>query len=75
MKFPFCKKGNFSLFIKIIVNFILYFIIVILGIYLLTIVGVLFELILKDLWEFIIKNIDTIGQILNLILGPNKESE
>ena len=75
MKFPFCKKGNFSLFIKIIVNFILYFIIVILGIYLLAIVEALFELILKDLWEFIIKNIDTIGQILNLILGPNKESE
>ena len=75
MKFPCCNKGNFSLFIKIIVNFILYFIIVILGIYLLAIVEALFELILKDLWEFIIKNIDTIGQILNLILGPNKESE
>ena len=68
IKFPFCKKGNFSLFLKIIINFILYFIILILAIYLLAVVEVLYKLIIAELWDFMINNLDLLGLVLQYLL-------
>ena len=75
LKFPGCQKGNFSLFIKFILNFVLYFMMFYLGSLLLLSVYQLFMLIIKDLWEFLIQNIDKIGLLMAMILNPKIKSE
>ena len=74
LKFPGCQKGNFSLFIKFILNFVLYFMMFYLGSLLLLSVYQLFMLIIKDLWEFLIQNIDKIGLLMAMILNPKIKS-
>ena len=68
MKFPCCNKGNFSLFIKIIVNFILYFIIVILGIFILIYVAGLAIKYIAPIVQLMIEHLDIVGIILNEFL-------
>ena len=64
MKFPCCKKGNFSLFLKIIINFILYFIIVILGIFIALGVTALIIKYIKPIVDYLVEHLDIVGIIL-----------
>lgn len=68
MKFPCCKKGNFSLCLKLCVNIVGYLLIIILGI-IIFVFGISFlVLYILPLVEFIIDQFDLVVEILDLVL-------
>ena len=66
--FPCCKKGNFSLFFKIIVYFIGCVIVLLLGIYFVILMIEFIQKFIAPIIEVIIDNIDIIKEILKLLL-------
>ena len=69
VKFPFCKKGDFSKCLKITVYVVGYLLVIILGFFLLIIFLNVFDRYLSPILEFIILNIDSIVTIVDLIYG------
>ena len=68
LHFPFCKRGDFSLCIKLCVNIIGYILIVILGIVLFIEVLSIFVDYIQPLIEFVIDQFDLVVQIMDLVL-------
>ena len=67
--FPFCKKGNFSLFLKIIVYLLGFLIVIILGFYLIILLVGFITNYISPLIEFIIDNFDIIRDLLRAFLN------
>ena len=67
--FPCCKKGNFSLFFKIIVYLLGFLIVIILGFYLIILLVGFITNYISPLIEFIIDNFDIIKDLLRAFLN------
>ena len=65
VKFPFCDKGDFSRCLKITVNVVGYFLIVIIGIILFSIAHNFFDEYIQPLAEFMLDHLDLIGEIID----------
>ena len=65
VKFPFCDKGGFSRCLKISVNVVGYFLIVIIGIVLFALAHNFFDEYIQPLAEFMLDHLDLIGEIIN----------
>jgi len=66
VKFPFCKKGDFSRCLRITINVVGYFIIVIMGIVLFGLGYNFFNEYIQPLAEFMLDHLDFLGEIINL---------
>ena len=69
--FPCCKKGNFSLFFKIIVYALGFLIVITLGIFLLILLIGFIKRYISPLIEFIIDNFDIIIELVKVIINFN----
>ena len=69
--FPCCKKGNFSLFFKIIVYALGFLIVITLGIFLLILLIGFITRYISPLIEFIIDNFDIIIELVKVIINFN----
>ena len=69
--FPCCKKGNFSLFFKIIVYALGFLIVITLGIFLLVLLIGFIKRYISPLIEFIIDNFDIITELVKVIINFN----
>lgn len=69
--FPCCKKGNFSLFFKIIVYALGFLIVITLGIFLLILLIGFIKRYISPLIEFIIDNFDIITELVKVIINFN----
>ena len=69
--FPCCKKGNFSLFFKIIVYALGFLIVITLGIFLLILLISFITRYVSPLIEFIIDNFDIIIELVKVIINFN----
>lgn len=66
VKFPFCKKGDFSRCLRITINVVGYFIIIIIGIVLFALGYNFFNEYIQPLAEFMLDHLDFLGEIINL---------
>lgn len=66
--FPFCKRGDFSLCLKLVINIVGYILIIILGVILFFGVLALFVEYIQPLVEFIIDQFDLVVEIMDLVM-------
>ena len=66
--FPFCKRGDFSLCLKLVINIVGYILIIILGVILFFGVLALFVEYIQPLVEFVIDQFDLVVEIMDLVM-------